>query len=234
MCKRSPTFKVRIQGELACFTRPEFKVERVSYEVITPAAARGILDAIMWKPAISWVIEKIHVLAPIRFISFRRNEVTFRASVDNILQAIQGRPIAHYYACAGSDKCAQRNTVALRDVDYLIEAHFVSTTRWGPEDNAPKFIDMFCRRLEKGQNFHQPYLGCREFVAKIEPGSEVIVSRLPEEQRNKYLGWMLHDLDFTPPIRPIFFEARLIDGTVTIPLFKSVSNVDDDSEGGRL
>lgn len=234
MCKRSPTFKARVQGELACFTRPEFKVERVSYEVITPAAARGILEAVMWKPAIWWVIERIHVLAPIRFVSFRRNEVTSRASVDNILQAIQGRPMAHYYAGAGSDKCAQRNTVALRDVDYVIEAHFVSTTRWGPDDNMPKFVDMFFRRLEKGQTFHQPYLGCREFVARVEPGSQVIVSRLPEEQKNKYLGWMLHDLDFTPPIRPNFFEARLTEGTVTVPPFKVANNIDDGSEGGPL
>jgi CRISPR-associated protein Cas5d len=234
MFKRSPTFKARVQGELACFTRPEFKVERVSYEVMTPAAARGILEAIMWKPAMRWVIEKIHVLAPIRFISFRRNEVTSRASVDNILQAMQGRQMAHFYAGAGSDKCAQRNTVALRDVDYVIEAHFVSTTRWGPDDNMPKFIDVFNRRLEKGQTFHQPYLGCREFAAKVGSGSEVIISRLPEEQRNKYLGWMLHDLDFNPPIRPRFFDARLTNGTISVPSFEQVGPADDSSEGGRL
>ena len=234
MSKRSPTFRARVQGELACFTRPEFKVERVSYEVMTPAAARGILEAIMWKPAIRWVIEKIQVLAPIRFISFRRNEVTSGASVDNILQAMKGRQMAHFYAGAGSDKCAQRNTVALRDVDYVIEAHFVSTTRWGPEDNMMKFIDMFSRRLEKGQIFHQPYLGCREFAAKVEPSPGVIPSRLPEEQRNKYLGWMLHDLDFNPPIRPSFFDARLCDGIISVPAFEQASLGDDSSEGGPL
>lgn len=234
MSKRSPTFKARVRGELACFTRPEFKVERVSYEVMTPASARGILEAIMWKPAIKWVIEKIHVLAPIRFISFRRNEVTSRASVDNILQAMQGRPMAHFYAGAGSDKCAQRNTVALRDVDYVIEAHFVSATRWGPDDNMPKFIDMFSRRLEKGQSFHQPYLGCREFAAEVEASPGVINSRLPDEQKNKYLGWMLHDLDFNPPIRPRFFEARLTNSAVTVPLFEQVNHTGYGSEGGGL
>jgi CRISPR-associated protein Cas5d len=115
---------------------------------------------------------------------------------------------------------AQRNTVALRDVDYVIEAHFVQ--REGHDnDNVPKHTDIFARRLAKGQSFHQPYLGCREFAASVEPGNGGLQSYLPEEHRNKDLGWMLHDLEFGPPIRPRFFRARLVDGAIEIPSFEA-------------
>ncbi len=196
MNERSRTFKVRVSGDMACFTRPEFKTERVSYEVITPSAARGILEGILWKPAFFWVVSRIHVLNPICFISFRRNEVKDRIPLSKVKSAMKGKPLDHFFAGAGSKACSQRNTVALRDVDYVIEAHYVPTQKWGPDDNFQKFNEMFRRRLEKGQTFHQPYLGCREFPARVEPAGGEIVYSLPEEQKNKYLGWMLHDLDF--------------------------------------
>ena len=137
---RSPTYKVRVRGPYACFTRPELKVERVSYEVMTPSAARGVLDAILWKPAIRWVVERIHVLAPIRFAAVRRNEVNSRLSARG--------DVARYYA---DEDRAQRNTILLTDVDYVVEAHFRMTASAGPDDNMQKFEQMFRRRLAKGE-----------------------------------------------------------------------------------
>ena len=153
---KSEPFHVRATGELACFTRPEMKVERVSYEVMTPSAARGILEAILWKPQISWHIGAIFVLSPIRWASFRRNEVLKVASP-------KAGPIV------ADEERTQRNTVALRDVDYVIEAWFELTPGAGPDDPVAKYVDMFRRRLSKGQHHHAPYLGlpgvrrpCRE------------------------------------------------------------------------
>jgi CRISPR-associated protein Cas5d len=229
MPDRSPTFRVRVGGTLACFTRPEFKVERVSYEIITPSAARGIIEAIHWKPAICWVVTRIHVLAPIKFTSFRRNEVNSRVSVRNVVQAMKGAPFPSYFA---DEDRTQRNTVALRDVDYVIEAHFIRGESWHDNDNMPKHSDMFSRRLEKGQTFHQPYLGCREFAACVEPAGDGLECRLPEEQKNKDLGWMLHDLDFGPPIRPRFFRARLVDGVMDIPPFEDAMLGSSGEAGG--
>jgi CRISPR-associated protein Cas5d len=216
MERTSETFFIRVYGPFACFTRPEFKVERVSYEVMTPSAARGILEAIHWKPAICWVITRIHVLKPIRFLSLRRNEVCKRISVRNVLQAMKGAPLDGYYA---DEDRAQRNTVALRDVDYVIEAHFVPTEYWHANDNYAKHAEIFTRRLESGQTFHQPYLGCREFAASIEPAKAPYACSLPEEQRNKQLGLMLHDLEFGSRIRSRFFHAELRDGVLQVPPF---------------
>ena len=219
MNERSRTFKMRVGGDLACFTRPEFKTERVSYEVMTPSATRGILEGILWKPAIFWVVSRIHVLKPIRFISFRRNEVKDRISLSKVKSAMKGKPLDHFFAGAGSKACAQRNTVALRDVEYVIEAHYIPTRKWGPDDNFGKFDRMFSDRLKKGQTYHQPYLGCREFAARVEPVEEEILCSLPEEQKNKHLGWMLHDLDFGPPVRPKFFPAEIKEGAIDVPPF---------------
>ncbi|MCA9583302.1 MAG: type I-C CRISPR-associated protein Cas5 [Myxococcales bacterium] len=203
MSERSQTFQVRVRGDIACFTRPEFKVERVSYEVMTPSAARGVMEAVLWKPAIQWVVESITVLAPIRWTSFRRNEV------NSVASARQG-----VVFCADEDR-AQRNTVALRDVDYGIEVHFRMTDRAGDQDNVTKFEEMFQRRLSKGQRFHQPYLGCREFPAVVEPwdGSRPAV---PTERRP--LGFVFWDFDYrqSPP-KPTFFEAWLENGVVSVP-----------------
>jgi CRISPR-associated protein Cas5d len=209
MNMRSPTYRVRVRGPYACFTRPELKVERVSYEVMTPSAARGVLDAILWKPAIQWVVERIHVLAPIRFSAVRRNEVNSRLSVRG--------DVSHYYA---DEDRAQRNTILLTDVDYVIEAHFRMTGRAGPDDNMQKFEQMFTRRLAKGQSFHAPYLGCREFAARFEPAPEHW--DVPGElQEKRDLGMMLLDLDFAPDqsggATPRFFPAVLENGTVVVP-----------------
>jgi CRISPR-associated protein Cas5d len=195
---------------MACFTRPELKVERVSYEVMTPSAARGILEAVLWKPAIRWRVEKIHVLAPIRFAQIKRNEVNTRLSERG----------DHGTYCADEDR-AQRNTLYLRDVDYIVEAHFELTAKAGPEDNLTKFVEMFNRRVEKGQHFHQPYLGCREFAATVEPA--VTAPPMHESLKGlKPLGLILHDLDFDNGNRPRFFDARLEDGVILIPPFEEV------------
>ncbi len=219
MPKPSETFRVRIRGYLACFTRPEFKVERVSYEVMTPSAARGVLEAIHWKPAIRWVVTSIRVLAPVRFISFKRNEVMKGVPVTVALRGLRGVMIEPYFA---DEDRAQRNTVALRDVEYIVEAHFVDTPKWGPEDNFAKHAEMFSRRLENGQTYTQPYLGCREFAAIVEPAPDPLPeSLLPPEWRPRNLGLMLHDLEFGPRIVPRFFWAEIdAEGVVHVPPFE--------------
>src|SRR5262245_7406447 len=164
------TFRVRVRGPLACFTRPEFKVERVSYEVMTPSAARGVLEAMYWKPPIRWVVTAIHVLAPVRFESFKRNEVGGRPPVDTAEEGMSCKPVKPDFADADRQ---QRNTLALREVDYVIEAHFEATGKWEPDDTVAKHVAIFTRRLALGQTYHQPYLGCREFAAEVEPVTEV-------------------------------------------------------------
>jgi CRISPR-associated protein Cas5d len=211
MRSRSSTFRVRARGPYACFTRPELKAERVSYEVMTPSAARGILEAILWKPAIRWKVERIHVLAPIRFIAVKRNEVTRKAAVTG--------DVGRFFADEDRIR-AQRNTLMLRDVDYVIEASFELTDKVGSDDNLPKFIEMFQRRLAKGQCFHTPYLGCREFAARVEAAPENWEA--PAELRERRsLGMILHDLAFAPngsgAARPFFFEATLEDGRIEVP-----------------
>ena len=205
-------YKIRIRGELACFTRPEFKTERFSYDVLTPSAARGILEAILWKPAIRWEIRKIFLLSPLRYVQFKRNEVTRRASVASAQRASRsGTPLDYF---ADEDR-AQRNTIALRDVDYAVEAEFHMTARQGPEDNPKKFDEMFRRRLEKGQYYMQPYLGCREFPAIVEPYTG---TPPPLEAETRDLGYMLHDLRFgSKGNEPVFFRARVERGVIEVP-----------------
>ncbi|HBL28563.1 MAG TPA: type I-C CRISPR-associated protein Cas5 [Acidobacteria bacterium] len=208
---RSPTLRLRACGPFACFTRPELKVERVSYPVLTPSAARGLLEAVLWKPAITWRIERIHVLKPIRFVAFRRNEVSTRAAAPPLAVVRDGGPVAPYFA---DDDRAQRNTLALRDVDYLVDARFELTDRAGPGDNVAKFVDMFERRVERGQCFHQPYLGCREFAAEIHPAPE----RPEPVDDSRDLGLMLWDIEYSPRRnRPLFFTARLDHGVLEVP-----------------
>ena len=208
---RSPTLTVRARGEFAVFTEPAFKVERVSYPVMTPSAARGLLEAVMWKPAITWQVERIQVLKPIRFIAFRRNEVNSKAATPAAAVIERGGPLRPYFA---DEDRAQRNTVALYDVDYVVEAHFCLTEKAGPEDNVAKFVGMFTRRVEHGQHFHQPYLGCREFVAEVLPADAA-----PEAIRDSQdLGVMLWDIEYGKDRnRPIFFAARLQDGVLAVP-----------------
>lgn len=207
---------VRVQGPLACFTRPEFSTERVSYEVMTPSAARAILEAILWKPAIRWRIHAIHVLNPIRWMEFRRNEVNSRASTrDAASAATSNTAFGDYYADADR---AQRHTVALRDVDYLVEASFALTGRAGPSDNMGKFFGMFERRLGAGQQVFQPYLGCREFPAFVAPVNRNAMPQSISETRA--LGWMLHDMEYGAERRPRFFNAQLEAGVLRVPAWE--------------
>lgn len=209
--ERSPTLSVRVRGPLAIFTNPALKVERVTYPVMTPSAARGLIEAVLWKPAIRWEVQRIHVLQPIRFITFRRNEVNSRAVSPSVALVRDGGSAP--YQLADEDR-AQRNTIALRDVDYIIDADFELTERAGPGDNISKFVEMFRRRVEKGQHFHQPYLGCRECVADVLP-----VEGAPEPiSETRDLGRMLHDIEFqNAGNRAVFFEAELRDGVLHIP-----------------
>ncbi len=210
MKERSPTLAMRLRGPLGCFTRPEFKTERVSYEVMTPSAARGALEAVLWKPAIRWRIQRIRVLNPILFTSFKRNEVNSKVPVDSVRSAMKGGHLRDFYA---DEDRAQRNTVALADVDYVVEATFAMTAKAGAGETVTKFVEMFTRRLEKGQSFSQPYLGCREFAAEFLPASGA-PDPIPD---TRDLGLMLHDIEFGEANRPRFFEARLVGGILEVP-----------------
>jgi len=215
--------KLHIWGEYACFTRPEMKVERVSYDVITPSAARGILEAIHWKPAIRWQVDRIHVLKPIRFESIRRNEVGSKASVRNVMSAMNANSTQDLHIVSDEDR-QQRASTVLRDVAYVVEAHFEMTSKAGSEDSIGKHLDQFNRRARKGQCFHQPCMGMREFAAHfslLDDGDEWPCSELDEAQKNRDLGWMLHDIDFAAGHVPHFFRAEIKDGVVEVPAFQS-------------
>jgi CRISPR-associated protein Cas5d len=208
--------KLWVGGARACFTRPEMKAERVSYDVITPSAARGILEAIHWKPAIRWVVDTIHVLKPIRFESIRRNEVGSKISASIVTRAMNaGRPdgLALYV----DEDRQQRASTILRDVAYVIEAHFERTAKAKDDDTEAKHAEMFRRRARSGQCFHQPCLGTREFAADFELiEGEMPRSELPADQRNKDLGWMLYDIDFDNDRLPMFYRPNLQDGVIDV------------------
>lgn len=208
--------KLLVSGDYACFTRPEMKVERVSYDVMTPSAARGILEAIHWKPAILWVIDAIHVLRPIRFQSIRRNEVGKKAPAGNIREAMNAGSIANLSLIV-EDERQQRASTVLTDVAYVIEAHFEPTAKAGADGNEGKHLDTFNRRARRGQCFHQPCLGTREFAARfelIEDGAA-----LPQAiSETRDLGFMLYDIDHAAPGRPsLFFRAQLVNGIMRVP-----------------
>ena len=207
---------LEVWGDYACFTRPEMKVERVSYDVMTPSAARGLLEAVYWHPGMRWVIDRIRVCAPIRFTNIRRNEVKDVASATKVMAAMKDGSTPLFISTPESIQ--QRATMLLRDVRYVIEAHFVLTDKAGPEDNAGKFADIVRRRVEKGQTYHQPYFGTREFPASVRKCEKL--PPCPEELKGeKDLGWMLLDMDYSDPqdIRPVFFRASLHDGVLEVP-----------------
>ena len=210
--------RLMVTGERACFTRPEMKVERVSYDVPTPSAARGILEAIHWKPAILWVVDRIHVLKPIRFQSFRRNEVSEKASGALATRAMKAGT-TEGLGLVVEEVRQQRAATMLVDVAYVIEAHFEMTARAGDSDTPAKHVAMFNRRAAGGQCFHRPCLGTRECVADFDlvpEGAPLPVSELPDDQKNRDLGWMLHDIDFADGMTPRFFRARLEDGVLDV------------------
>ena len=210
---KGPALRVRARGPLACFTRPELKVERFSYPVMTPSAARGLLEAVLWKPAIQWQINRIHVLNEIKFTAFRRNEVNSKAPTPSARTIAHGGPAPIFFADEDKNR-AQRNTVALADVDYVIEANFVLTGQAGSGDNVNKFVEMFERRVEKGQHFHQPYFGCREFVAEVLPAD----NPPPAIAEDRHLGIVLWDIAFgTDTNAAIFFDASLRHGVLEVP-----------------
>lgn len=218
--------RLHVHGRHALFTRPEMKVERVSYDVMTPSAARGILEAIHWKPAIRWSIDRIHVLSPIRFQSIRRNEVGHKIPTGTVRRAMKRGDLEGLQLLVDEDR-QQRASSVLVDPSYVIEAHFELTEKAGPGDGEGKHLDMFNRRAARGQCFHQPCLGTREFAADFEllPQDAPLPPRRPEAETHELgfgvprdLGMMLWDIDHAAPGRPsMFFRARLIDGVMEIP-----------------
>jgi len=205
--------KVKVYGDYACFTRPEMKVERVSYDVITPSAARGIIEAIYWKPAIRWVIDKIHVINEIKFTNIRRNEVSQKISAANVKKAMNGGN-AELYQIAPEIR-QQRASMVLRDVCYIIEAHFEMTEKAGVEDTQEKHYNIVLRRLRQGQCYHQPCLGTREFAANFALAEENPASFYSDKEEVD-LGWMLWDIDFQNEMNPIFYRAMMQKGIITV------------------
>ncbi len=203
-----------VSGEFACFTRPEMKVERVSYDVITPSAARALFEAILWKPAIRWHVRRIEVLKPIHWINLRRNEVGAVISTRNVQQAMTADDgdLALYV----EDERQQRAGLFLRDVAYRVHADLEMCNDEPPQ----KYLEMFERRAAKGQWVNQPYLGCREFAADVRPVVDVDSQPLAIDE-TRDLGWMLHDLDFTQASnpQPRFFRAQMNKGVIEVPSF---------------
>ena len=205
--------KLKVWGPYACFTRPEMKSERVSYDVITPSAARGILEAIYWKPAITWIIDRIHVLSPIRFDNIRRNELGSKIPAGKVKHTMK-EGAGSLGVFIENDR-QQRAAMVLRDVAYVIEAHFAFTSE--QDNNAAKHHDIFLRRARKGQCFHRPYLGCREFPAFFDlVEGDIPISTFAHVQDHD-LGWMLHDIDFSDGLDPKFFRARMRKGVIDVP-----------------
>ena len=206
--------KVKVWGEYALFSRPEMKVERCSYDVITPSAARGILEAIYWHPGMKWVIDKIYVQKPVQFTSIRRNEVKSKISSNNVLPVYNGadKPL---YISTKSD-IVQRASLLLRDVSYVIEAHFEMTEKVVESDNPGKFKDIIMRRLRRGECYHTPYFGCREFPANFCLCEDEKIETAYSGEKD--LGFMLYDMDFSDldNIQPMFFRALMKDGVINL------------------
>ncbi|MDR2898945.1 MAG: type I-C CRISPR-associated protein Cas5c [Clostridiales bacterium] len=207
-------FIVEVCGEYALFTRPELKVERVSYEVITPSAARGLFEAVMWKPAIKYFIDEIAVCSEIKLENIRRNEVDFKISIGSMSpkSAVEGRQ--------------QRAALVLKDVRYVITAHFEMTDRAEALDNEGKFTEMISRRLKNGQNFHTPYLGTREFPAKIRLIEDDEIAPEPINE-TRSLGLMFYDMDYVTEkdkagdtiikeFLPKYFMAKMEKGVIDL------------------
>lgn len=211
-------YGLEVWGDLACFTRPEMKVERVSYEVITPSAARNIFQAIFWKPAIQWQITRIEVLNPIKWFSIRRNEVGALGA---------GKPTAQ--PIIATEKRQQKNTLMLRDVRYRIYARMVyiapgkrkgeNVHPAGDDENPGKYQAMFERRAGKGQCFNMPYLGTRECSAYFELLADGAKGGPDLLQENRDFGYMLYDMDYTDKnrIEAMFYHAKMENGVIEVP-----------------
>lgn len=233
-------YTLEVSGDFACFTRPEMKVERVSYDVITPSAARAIFESVLWKPAIRWQVNRIEVLKPIRWINIRRNEVGSVISARNINTNMKGGN-ANLQILIEDDR-QQRAGLFLRDVAYRLHAtfslqddskhvhhfpHLQCADAESSENTYTKFSEMFKRRARKGQCFNQPYLGTREFSCSFKLiGSEELENEQnthPAIPDSKELGWMLYDLDFTDPNNPAprFYNAKMVSGEIIVPEWNS-------------
>lgn len=210
------SIRFKVWGDYALFTRPELKVEKVSYDAMTPSAARGICDAIFWHPGLHWQIDRITVCNPIRFTNIRRNEVKAVISGRNVRTVMEHGKGELYLATP--NEIQQRASMLLKDVCYIIEAHFDMTENATPSDNPGKFQDIMTRRIQKGQFYHQPCFGCREFPANFAPFEGTVPC--PEELKGERdLGYMLYDMDYSDPenIHPLFFRAVLHDGVLNVP-----------------
>lgn len=210
--------KLEVWGDYALFTRPEMKVERVSYDVITPSAARGIIEAIYWKPAIKWIVDKIYVCEPIRFTNIRRNEVSSKILASNVYSVMNGGE-KDLFIDTKSDR-QQRASMLLKDVRYVIEAHFELTNKAEISDTVEKHYNIILRRVKKGQFYHMPCFGCREFPANFklcEESPKTIEDTLD-------LGYMLYDMDFSDEknIMPIFFRANMENGIIDLTQIEKV------------
>lgn len=208
--------KVKVWGDYALFSRPEMKVERCTYDVMTPSAARGILEAIYWHPGMRWVIDSIYVMKPINFTSIRRNEVKSRVSANNVLPVYNGANKPLYIST--KEDIVQRASLLLRDVEYVIDAHFEITEKANATDNPGKFKDIIMRRLRRGECYHHPYFGCREFPANFCLFEEDEIHTPYDVVDEKDLGFMLYDLDYSDPnnIQPMFFRAVMKKGVLDL------------------
>ena len=208
--------KVRVWGDYALFTRPEMKVERCSYDVITPSAARGILEAVYWHPGMRWVIDRIYVKKPIQFTSIRRNEVKSKISAANVLSVYNGNQ--RDLSISSKAEIVQRASLLLRDVEYVIEAHYEMTDQANDSDNPGKFKDIIIRRLKRGECFHTPYFGCREFPVRFCLCEDDDIFTAYEDEAARDLGYMLYDLDYSDPanIQPMFFRAVMKRGIIDL------------------
>lgn len=205
--------RVEVWGDYAAFNRPELKIERVSYEVMTPSAARGILEAVYWHPGLRWIIDKIYVCNPIKMTNIRRNEVKSKVNAKSVKSVMQGNK-KELYLCS-TDDIQQRAALVLQDVRYVIEAHFEMTSKANETDNPGKFQDIMKRRLKKGQCFHTPYFGVREFSTKFALYEEKEVKTALTGEKD--LGYMLYDLEYQKEnIEPTFFHAILKDGVLDL------------------
>lgn len=214
------SYCLEVSGEFACFTRPEMKVERVSYDLITPSAARAVFEAILWKPPVRWQVRQIEVLHPIRWINLRRNEVASVVSTRNATAAMAaGSGDLGLYI---EDDRQQRAGLFLRDVAYRLHADLEFRREADPQGSPMKYQEMFERRAAKGQCVNQPYLGCREFAAAFRLVRD-LSAEPPPIMETRDLGFMLRDLDFADPAdpKPRFFRAQMVNGIVNVPAWDS-------------
>ena len=209
-------FSIEAWGRRALFTRPELSVERVSYDVITPSAARGLIESVYWHPGLRYVIDRIHGINPIGFSSVRRNEVSVKASAKAMRSAVENGKTPPFIST--QETIAQRASLILTDVRYIVDAHFVMTDRAKPEDNPGKFCDILKRRLRKGQCYSQPYFGCREFAANVRLAEGEPPKSAYANVDERDFGIMLYDMDYSDPedIVPTFYRAVMRKGVIDV------------------